>query len=131
MRNDLVGFPIITEFSGTSCLITAPIPVKQSLPTVTPPMGYGPQGSVLIGEVAGAYGKGRRMVQTLANSLHSPSSTKGETLLTPCDRIYDRVSQEVKKGEAVPCGDRASWIPGWTTLIGGNLKDYVSSSFLF
>ena len=46
-------------------------------------MGYGPQGSVLIGEMAGAYGKGRRMVQTLANSLHSPSSTKGETLLTP------------------------------------------------
>jgi hypothetical protein len=91
---------------------------------------YGPRGSALVGEVAGTYGKGRRMVQTLANSLHSPGSTKGETLLTPCD-LRDRVPRELKKGEAVPCSDRAPLIPGWSTLIGGNLKDYVSSSFLF
>jgi hypothetical protein len=43
LRDNLAGVPTITEFSGTSFLITAPIHIKQSLPTVTPPwsMGHG------------------------------------------------------------------------------------------
>jgi hypothetical protein len=83
VRSNVAGFPTITTYSGTSCLITTPIHLKQSLPTVTSPMGYGSRGSALMGEVAGTYGKRRRMVQTLANCLHSPDSTMGEPFSPP------------------------------------------------
>jgi transposase len=52
--------------------------------------GYGPRLSALMGEVAGAYGNGRRIVQTLcASVLHVPIS------LGAIQKVLDRVSQAI------------------------------------
>lgn len=53
--------------------------------------GYGPRFSALMGEVAGAYGNGRRIVQTLcASVLHVPIS------LGAIQKVLDRVSQAIE-----------------------------------
>jgi transposase len=53
--------------------------------------GYGPRVSALMGEVAGAYGNGRRIVQTLcASVLHVPIS------LGAMQKVLDRVSQAIE-----------------------------------
>jgi len=52
--------------------------------------GYGPRLSALMGEVAGAYGNGRRIVQTLcASVLHVPIS------LGAIQKVLDRVAQAI------------------------------------
>jgi len=53
--------------------------------------GYGPRFSALMGEVAGAYGNGRHIVQTLcASVLHVPIS------LGAIQKVLDRVSQAIE-----------------------------------
>src|SRR5919199_6039823 len=53
--------------------------------------GYGPRLSALMGEVAGAYGNGRRIVQTFcASVLHVPIS------LGAIQKVLDRVSQAIE-----------------------------------
>jgi transposase len=53
--------------------------------------GYGPRFSALMGELAGAYGNGRRMVQTFcASVLHVPIS------LGAIQKVLDRVSQAIE-----------------------------------
>jgi transposase len=53
--------------------------------------GYGPRFSALIGEVAGAYGNGRRIVQTLcASVLQVPIS------LGAIQKVLDRVAQAIE-----------------------------------
>ena len=55
--------------------------------------GYGPRFSALMGEVAGTYGNGRRMVQTFcASVLRVPGSEKesGLALTTPMSRGRDQ-----------------------------------------
>src|SRR5215468_7618080 len=53
--------------------------------------GYGARFSALIGEVAGAYGNGRRIVQTLcASVLHVPIS------LGAIQKVLDRVAQAIE-----------------------------------
>jgi transposase len=52
--------------------------------------GYGPRFSALMGEVAGAYGNGRRIVQTLcASVLHVPISVGA------IQKVLDRVAQAI------------------------------------
>jgi transposase len=52
--------------------------------------GYGPRFSALIGELAGTYGNGRRMVQTFcASVLHVPLS------LGVIQKVLDRVTQAI------------------------------------
>jgi transposase len=54
-------------------------------------MGYGPRCSALIGELAGTYGNGRRMVQTFcASVLHVPIS------LGTIQKVLDRVAQAIE-----------------------------------
>jgi transposase len=53
--------------------------------------GYGPRFSALMGEIAGAYGNGRRIVQTFcASVLHVPIS------LGAIQKVLDRVSQAIE-----------------------------------
>ena len=53
--------------------------------------GYGPRFSALMGEVAGAYGNGRRIVQTFcASVLHVPIS------LGAIQKVLDRVAQAIE-----------------------------------
>src|SRR5262249_34056619 len=53
--------------------------------------GYGPRFSALMGEIAGTYGNGRRMVQTFcASVLHVPIS------LGAIQKVLDRVAQAIE-----------------------------------
>lgn len=62
----------------------AQVPVEQS-------MGYGPRFSALMGELAGTYGNGRRMVQTFcAAVLQVPIS------LGAIQKVLDRVAQAIE-----------------------------------
>lgn len=63
---------------------TAPVPPAHA-------SGYGPRFSALIGELAGTYGNGRRMVQTFcASVLHVPIS------LGAIQKVLDRVTQAIE-----------------------------------
>src|SRR5262249_18815610 len=53
--------------------------------------GYGPRFSALIGEVAGAYGNGRRMVQTFCGSVLGVSISLGAI-----QKVLDRVAQAIE-----------------------------------
>jgi transposase len=63
---------------------TAQVPAEQAT-------GYGPRFSALMGELAGAYGNGRRMVQTFCTSvLQVPIS------LGAIQKVLDRVAQAIE-----------------------------------
>jgi len=66
------------------CWTKAPIPAEYA-------MGYGPRFSALMGELAGTYGNGRRMVQTFcASVLQIPIS------LGAIQKVLDRVAQAIE-----------------------------------
>jgi len=67
----------------------APIPAEQA-------SGYGPRFSALMGELAGTYGNGRRMVQSVcASVLGVPIS------LGALQKVLDRVTQAIDPYDAV------------------------------
>jgi transposase len=72
---------------------------KAQVPTVHA-TGYGPRFSALMGEVAGAYGNGRRLVQTFcASVLHVPISLGGpfRRSSTGCPRPSSRTTRRLPR----------------------------------
>ena len=65
------------------CWRKAPVPAEHAT-------GYGPRFSALVGEVAGTYGNGRRMVQTFCASV-----LQGPLSLGAIQKILNRVTQAI------------------------------------